>query len=148
MTTTPRRGRLIVHAMGRPAPQGSKRIGAGGAMREQSNYLPAWRAAVRRAIYEQYKVLGVEPADLPYLRGPVGCAMVFYLPPGRPIDGPPDLDKLIRSTWDALTVARAWEDDGRVTFVDARKRQAGVGDWTGAHIEIWGEAEEWRQPDE
>ena len=110
--------RLTVVVRGRPAPQGSKRLGSGGQLREQSAYLPAWRAAVKQVVYEQYRLLGVEPADLPLLRGPVAFGCTFWLPLGRRVDTPPDLDKLLRSTWDALTSARVWEDDGRVVEID------------------------------
>lgn len=130
-------GRLTISVVGRPAPQGSKRRGAAGQMREQSAYLPAWRAAVKRATYETYRAAGIAPDALPLLRGPVGIRVVFRLDPGRRADGPPDLDKLLRATWDALTAARAWEDDGRVVAVTAVKRAAGAGELTGADIEIW-----------
>lgn len=123
---------LIVSVNGRPAPQGSKRTGSAGQMREASPYLPAWRAAVRRAVYEQYKALGVPPDDLPLLRGPVAIGVTFWLAGGARADGPPDLDKLLRGVWDALTAARVWEDDGRVVEVlwaskqSAHDRQPGA----------------------
>lgn len=129
--------RFMVVVRGRPAPQGSKVLGEHGQMRESSAYLPAWRAAVKRAIYEQYKALGVEPDALPYIRGAVGISLLFTLPNGRRADGPPDLDKLARSTWDALTAARVWEDDGRVVRALMDKREAGT-DPVGAEIIVWG----------
>lgn len=106
--------RLVVAVRGRPAPQGSKRSGQYGQLREQSNYLPAWRAAVRLAVYERYRALDVLASQLPLFRGPVAVSCVFWLDTGDRIDGPPDFDKLLRSTWDALTAARVWEDDSRV----------------------------------
>lgn len=130
-------GRLVISVTGRPAPQGSKRQGAAGQMREQSPYLPAWRAAVKRATYEAYKAAGVEPAALPLLRGPVQASVLFRLEHGRRADAPPDLDKLLRSTFDALTEARVWEDDGRVVFVMSGKDAALEGESMGATIEIW-----------
>lgn len=118
MTVTPTIMELRVTVNGRPAPQGSKTIGAAGQMREQSVYLPAWRAAIKRAVYERYRDLGVEPDALPLLRGPVAVRYcVFRLDTGQRVDGPPDLDKLLRAVWDALTAARVWEDDGRVITV-------------------------------
>jgi crossover junction endodeoxyribonuclease RusA len=108
---------LHVTVHGRPAPQGSKRFGAHGQLREASAYLPAWRAAIKKAVYEQYKTLGVPPEDLPLLRGAVAIGMTFWMGADRRIDGPPDLDKLQRAVWDALTGARVWEDDARVTEV-------------------------------
>lgn len=127
--------RLVISVTGRPAPQGSKRLGEHGQMREQSVYLPAWRAAVKRAVYERYRELGVEASALPLFRGPVVMQVHFRLDPARRVDGPPDLDKLLRSTWDALTSARVWEDDGRVIAVWADKISA---EQTGADIEVWG----------
>lgn len=88
---------------------------------EASKYLPAWRAAVKRAVYEKYRALGVDPVRDPkwaLLRGPVGFSATFRMPPGQRVDSPPDLDKLVRAVWDSLTAARVWEDDGRVVEVD------------------------------
>lgn len=119
---------------GRPAPQGSKGFGPQGQLREQSRYLPAWRAAVKRAVYEQYKEAGVDPADLPLFRGAVVFGGTFWLDTGQRIDSPPDLDKLIRATWDGLKDARVYEDDGRIVDIGrCRKRQAPDGN-TGADI--------------
>jgi Holliday junction resolvase RusA-like endonuclease len=130
-------GRLVISVTGRPAPQGSKNKGSAGQLREQSPYLPAWRAAVKRAAYEAYQAAGVEPDALPLLRGPVGIRVTFRLDPDRRPDAPPDLDKLLRATWDALTSARAWEDDGRVVHVESEKVRGDPDMPTGADIEIW-----------
>lgn len=110
--------RIDVSVRGRPAPQGSKKRGQYGQLLEASPYLKPWRAAVKEAVYEEYKRLGVPPGDLPLLRGPVAFGATFWLPADVPIDGPPDLDKLLRAVWDALTDARVWEDDGRCVEVD------------------------------
>ena len=48
----------------------------------------------------------------------------------------PDLDKLIRSTFDALTTANVWEDDARVVAVEALKVYATPTQPTGATITI------------
>lgn len=130
-------GRLVISVTGRPAPQGSKKQGEHGQMREQSVYLPAWRAAVKKATYEAYRAAGIEPAALPLFVGPVGCSVLFRLEHGRRADAPPDVDKLLRSTFDALTEARAWEDDGRVVWVMSGKAEALEDETTGADIEIW-----------
>ncbi len=129
--------RLVIAVAGRPAPQGSKKSGAHGQMREASAYLPAWRAAVKRATYEAYRATGVQPAALPLLRGPVEVSIVFRLDPGRRVDSAPDLDKLLRATWDALTAARVWEDDGRVVSCVTSKRVVTEGEPTGADISVW-----------
>lgn len=128
---------LIVTVDGRPAPQGSKHRGAHGQMREASPYLAAWRAAVKQAVYEVYRASGVAPGDLPLFRGAVVISLIFRLTDGRRVDAAPDLDKLQRSTWDALTGARVWEDDGRVISVAASKRVVCAGESTGADIEVW-----------
>ncbi len=128
---------LWVAVRGRPAPQGSKLLGPHGQMRESSAYLPAWRAAVKRAVYERYKALEIEPKTLPLFRGPVVLKIKFYLNTGKRVDGPPDLDKLTRSTWDALTQARVWEDDGRVVRAELVKEQAAVAEAEGADIRVW-----------
>ncbi len=129
--------RLAVKVAGRPAPQGSKARGAHGQMREASPYLPAWRAAVKRAVYAAYLAAGVEPETLPLFVGPVAVRLTFWLAPGRRVDAAPDLDKMIRATWDVLTQARAIEDDGRIVSVVADKRHAGPDEPTGADIEVW-----------
>lgn len=129
--------RFSVWVPGRPAPQGSKRRGVAGQMREQSVYLPAWRTAVKKAVYERYRMLDIRPEDLPMLRGAVTARITFALSTDRRVDSAPDLDKLLRSTWDALTSARVWEDDGRVVAIHADKVHiAPEMPDTGAYIEI------------
>jgi len=123
---------------GRPAPQGSKKMGAYGQMRESSPYLPAWRAAVKAAVYAGYEVRGVRPEDLPLFRGPVAMGVTFWLPGPARIDGPPDLDKLLRGLWDALTLARVWEDDSRVVEILWAKKVGAeaLTNFTGADLTI------------
>lgn len=133
--------RLVIKVTGRPAPQGSKHHGEHGQMRESSPYLAAWRAAVKRDTYRAYRELGVGPEELPLFMGPVGVAITFYLRPEQlpqaRIDGPPDYDKLCRATWDALTQARVFEDDGRVVEVGAGRKVLADGLESGAVIEVW-----------
>lgn len=128
---------FTVWAPGRPAPQGSKDA----QMREQSVYLPSWRAAVKKAVYQEYKALGIKPGDLPLLRGAVTVSRcVFRLDTGQRLDSPPDLDKLIRATFDALTMARLWEDDGRVlAIMHAEKREPSALAGTGVELSVRGE---------
>jgi Holliday junction resolvase RusA-like endonuclease len=125
---------FIIVVEGRPAPQGSKHLGAGGAMRESSVYLPAWRAAVKKAAYALMRGQGIRPADRPVFVGPVAVDVTFYVATAP--DAQPDVDKLLRSTLDALTQAKVYEDDARVVQVAARKRAHSEG-WTGADIEVW-----------
>jgi crossover junction endodeoxyribonuclease RusA len=129
--------RLDIEVSGRPAPQGSKHHGEYGQMREASPYLPAWRAAVKAAVYRRYVELGVPPHPdvLPLIRGPVGVRIEFRLDTGQRIDSKPDLDKLARATFDALTQARVWEDDARVVYAELLKVEAGERE-TGALIRV------------
>jgi Holliday junction resolvase RusA-like endonuclease len=131
---TDEREPFSITVVGRPAPQGSKEIGGGGAMRESSVYLPAWRAAVKRAAYAAMRAAGVGPHDRPMFVGPVAADVTFYVE-GR-ADVVPDIDKLLRSTFDALTAAGVWEDDARVVHVEAGK-QTVTDAPTGAQIEVW-----------
>jgi Holliday junction resolvase RusA-like endonuclease len=141
---------LSVWVPGRPAPKGSHKLGEHGQLRDASAYLAAWAGtwtgvgrnrrrvagAVERAVYARYAELGIEPATLPVFRGPVGIQITFLLDPSRRIDAPPDVDKLERATWDALTIARVWEDDGRVVSSTASKSHAAEAG-TGAVISVW-----------
>jgi hypothetical protein len=113
---------LTVRVYGRPAPQGSKHHGQHGQMREASAYLPAWRAVVKRSIYEEYKRRSILPQTLPLFRGPVSFVGTFLLLEqwGR-VDGPPDLDKLLRAVFDACQQARLVENDSRFVRCHATK---------------------------
>ena len=97
-------------ALGRPAPQGSKRHVGNGIMVEQSVHVKPWREAVKAA---------APPG--PRLDGPLAVAMVFTMPrpkSARKADTvpckTPDLSKLARATEDAITDAGLWADDARV----------------------------------
>lgn len=127
---------LHVTVTGRPAPQGSKGHGAAGQLREQSRYLPAWRAAIKKAVYREYKALGLPPGDLPLFRGAVEFGATFWVPADRRADSPPDLDKLLRGLWDALTAARVWEDDSRVVAILWAAKQHAANGSTGADLMV------------
>jgi crossover junction endodeoxyribonuclease RusA len=108
---------IIVY--GTPAPQGSKRHIGRGILMESSKKCKPWREAVHWAAIES-KVR---------VEGPVEVVMVFTLAKPRSApkrrrtwpDRRPDLDKLSRSTLDALVSAGAIEDDGRVIAIRAAK---------------------------
>lgn len=120
---------------GRPAPQGSKRLGEHGQLLEQSPYLAAWRGkwtgkegtpgrkyrhgAIGRAVYAEYARLRLDPADLPLMRGPVSVSLLFQLDTDP--DQPPDVDKLARATLDGLGQCRVFEDDARVRTLNLYK---------------------------
>ena len=126
------------HVPGVPAPQGSKnayRRGNKVVLVESSKKVKPWRAAVAQAATIAY--LRTEPID-----GPVAVEIDFHLP--RPKSLPkrviwmvkkPDLDKLIRSTLDALS-GIAYIDDNRVTRIVADKHYAASPEDAGAHITI------------
>lgn len=122
---------------GTPAPQGSKKYVGHSAGRpvllESSAKVRPWRATVA-----QVAALNCHGI----IDGPVTVQVQFILP--RPKSLPkrvvhmvkkPDLDKLVRSTLDALS-GTAYVDDNRVTTIHASKRYATDGEPTGAHITI------------
>jgi crossover junction endodeoxyribonuclease RusA len=109
---------IFVHQT--PGPQGSKRHVGRGVMIESSAKVKPWREAVKWA----WRELNVEK-----ICGPVAVTMVFTLikpksAPKRRVTYPdrtPDVDKLVRSTCDALVQAGAIEDDARVVHLTASK---------------------------
>lgn len=134
-----------------PAPQGSKRAIAlrkGGsftgkvALLESSAGVKPWREAVRQEVIR---------SKMAMLQGPVGLSIVFSLSrpkshhtrkgalcKGAPRQhrSKPDLDKLLRSTFDGLT-GSAYGDDAQVVMVSAEKRYCGRGERPGAVISLW-----------
>lgn len=110
--------RIIVH--GNPAPQGSKRHVGNGVMVESSKAVKPWREAVKWAALELHLSAPIQDA--------VTLDITFVLP--RPKSLPkkvlyhtkrPDLDKLLRSTLDALKQAGVYGDDSQVCKLIARK---------------------------
>lgn len=152
---------LEVVAYGFPAPQGSKRHVGNGVLIESSRRVRPWREAVKYAALDALE----EADDWPRDATSVGLSVIFTLPRPRrhyrtgrlshqlrddaPMLVPlkPDLDKLLRSTCDALGDAGAWVDDCRVVQVYALKTYPldpgdpwphphGVLDRPGAHITL------------
>lgn len=125
---------MTVRVYGIPAPQGSKRHIGRGVMIESSKKVKPWREAVKWAI------LCVPTAKL--IPGAVCMSVTFYLPrpkcarKGAEACKKPDLDKLLRSTLDAITDTGYIEDDSRVVCITASKEYAGD-DGPGALIELW-----------
>jgi hypothetical protein len=131
--------RITIRAYGRPAPQGSKELGTGGALLESSAYLPAWRQAVRIAAFRAYAEHGILPPALPLY--PAGrsihierCVFIVEEQQCRaegtdePL-GKPDIDKLLRGTLDALGgaksskhSARLYADDSQVVAIDGLRK--------------------------
>lgn len=123
--------RTRIWVPGRPRPQGSKRHVGGGRLVEQVKGLPAWRKTVADAARKAH--------EGPPISGPVEVNLVFifdrpkaHYRTGRNADllrddaprdhvKPPDLDKLCRAVFDALTAAGVWGDDAQVVRLTASK---------------------------
>lgn len=137
-------GAISAWVEGTPAPQGSKRALRAGSritMIEMSKKVKPWRKAVREAFEAERVRLGVEL----FPTAAVIVKIVFVM--HRPVATPktkvtphavkkPDLDKLIRSTFDAIGEAGVWTDDSQVVTVHAHKRIAELGEATGAVIHV------------
>lgn len=133
---------MLVVRNHRPAPQGSKRHVGQGRLIEQSKRVAPWRAAVKAAAQSEYA--GRESLD-----GPLRADIVFTVQ--KPKSAPKtrrtwpvtrssgDLDKLLRSTFDALSDAGVIKDDSCIVYVCAGKRfpgDPGTLDEPGATIRI------------
>ncbi len=114
-----------------PAPQGSKRHVGHGVLIESSPNVKPWRQAVSAAALDARRRHGIhEP-----LRSPCTLSVVFLFPRPKGHYGTrgirpsaprwkttrPDLDKLIRSTADALTSVLLF-DDSQMVSICASKR--------------------------
>ena len=94
-------GRFEVWVAGRPAPQGSKSYKGNQRFVEASKYLPAWRKAIKDAVV-------AARGDDALFTTPVRVKITFLIerPKNPKFDRPgtpPDLDKLCRGVFDALT---------------------------------------------
>lgn len=122
---------IVLEVFGLPQPQGSKTafVRAGRAVLVEGRRTAAraqfamWRQAVQTAASDWLRSQGA-PAPLDV---PLRVSMVFHLP--RPRSTPrrvvwpakrPDLDKLTRAVFDALT-GLLFTDDSRICAVEARK---------------------------
>ena len=132
---------------GRPAPQGSKDFlgisGSGKArMKESSDYLPAWRAAIElRAVVIATKTRDA-PIDVPCelsveFRFPMTKANIAKGYKRYPKATMPDLDKLVRAVGDSLQAARLLKDDARIVRLGTcEKWEVNDGSRPGATIKI------------
>jgi Holliday junction resolvase RusA-like endonuclease len=129
MTAT--RSDLAFDVPGRPVPQGSKgayfnrRTGRTNIV-ETTRGLRAWRDVVTATAMHHAKQAGWRTPDRH-----VGLFVVlgFVLPSPVRMRGDgattrPDLDKLTRAVFDAMTDAHIWHDDAQVTACIATKRYA------------------------
>lgn len=122
-------------AAGLPAPQGSKRHVGRGVLIEASKNLKPWREAVVKAAQARLEVTGAV-----YFDEAVEVWVRFILP--RPKTNksdypivPPDLDKLERGIYDALTIAGVWRDDSLIVKAHPEKIWTTDG-VTGAYVII------------
>ena len=150
---------IELRVYGIPAPQGSKRHVGNGVMIESSKKVKPWRQDVK------YAALGLYSG--PIFEGPLRIKIHFIFPrpkshfgtgrnAGRLKENAPkyvtsrgcgDLEKLIRSTLDALSVssggASIMRDDSQVCCCSAIKRYAFEEEKSGAIIVIRSIDDEW-----
>lgn len=117
---------LTFFVEGRPVPQGSKKAFKRGnqiVLVEANPALKDWRGVVSlKAQNELAQLQVIEP-----FTGPVGVELNFFMPKPKTVKRdlpsvPPDLDKLVRAVFDALTDARVWTDDSLVCKLTASKQ--------------------------
>jgi Holliday junction resolvase RusA-like endonuclease len=111
---------------GTPAPQGSMRgfvVGKRAVVTGDNTKTKPWKEAVKFA--------ALDAVGSPMLDGPIATSVTFFLPKGTSIPKKrtwpwkkPDLDKLLRSTWDGITEAGLWVDDSQVVVSHGQKRYA------------------------
>ena len=118
---------LTIVVYGLPAPQGSKSFkgmaGGHAILAESCKAVNPWRQDVKAAAIAEMGGAGKG------LAGPVSIRMVFTMPKPKSApkrrktwpDRKPDIDKLCRSTLDALVQAGSIEDDARVVHMHAYK---------------------------
>lgn len=106
---------------GQPAPQGSKRHVGRGILIESSKKVKPWREAVKFAALVANK-------DREPLQGAVSVNLTFLFPKPKSFKGlypttrtSGDIDKLTRSTLDALVDAGVMRDDSQVVVLNAVK---------------------------
>ena len=160
MSPLPLPDRLFVWVPGHPVPQGSMkgyvRMGKAGvpvaAVTNSNPLLVAWRMKVTgHAIAAREKR---DDALLFPITGPIGARIDFVmsrpqfhfgtgknrdvLKPSAPAypNQAPDIDKLLRAVFDALTDAQVWRDDGQVVFVQTTKSYVSPGRPEGVGITI------------
>lgn len=133
---------------GVPAPQGSKtafvskRTGRSvvveGSSATGRQKIKSWRAEVAAEAAAAFAAAGLEEV----YDGPISVAIDFIMP--KPKSAPkwkvwcdkrPDVDKLQRSTFDAMTGV-IYKDDGQIAKLSVEKRYADMGEATGARIMV------------
>ena len=128
---------MTITVYGVPAPQGSKSFkgmrGGHAILAESSKKVKPWREAVKWAAIERMDSAKWSDGGFGQgeaFAGPVTGEVDFYFThpktgKRRPTHSvKPDIDKLLRSTFDALKDAGVYEDDSRICSVVARKHYA------------------------
>lgn len=134
---------MIVRVDGIPAPKGSaravidRRTGRARLLASSSGRNERGQASWAAAVGWAAKIAW---AGRPPFDGPVGVDVTFYMPRPKSVaralpEVKPDVDKLLRSTLDALS-GIAFADDARVIAVEATKLYANDGQ-PGASIEVY-----------
>lgn len=105
-----------------PKGQGNHSISRAGIIYEATKGHKSWRDAVTLAARENMNAMQVNTG----FHMPVSVKIAFTLRRPKSVTRPvphlkPDLDKLVRSTLDALTQAGVWVDDGLVCRLEASK---------------------------
>lgn len=124
-----------------PAPQGSKRHVGNGRMVEASVKVKPWRYAVSQAALELKEAMTDRPVFIQitflFNRPKSHYNSKGQLKPVAPLykSTKPDLDKLVRSTLDALTNVLI-KDDSQVVNLICCKQYANEGELPGALINI------------
>jgi crossover junction endodeoxyribonuclease RusA len=137
MASFPKMNReFSIFIVGEPAPQGSKRHVGNGVMIEASKKVKPWRKAVADQIGKAFAIQGEVKFE-----GAIELEQVFILKRPTSVKRllptvPPDLDKLERGLWDALTLARIWTDDSLVVVSRSSKLYAKNGEPTGVFVYI------------
>lgn len=125
---------IIFEVDGVPIGQGVLRRNRFGSMYEATRGHGAWRSAVIAAVQAEYD-------DAQMMTGPLGVTVLFTFPrpkahrtsTGKPSAqwrtyhrSKPDLDHLIRSIGDALTIGGIIKDDSQIAHWDALKMYGDV----------------------
>lgn len=136
--TAPSRPALDVFVPGLPAAQGSKRHVGQGRLIEQSKKVKPWRKQIVAALAVTGRHLapyqGAVRVELEFvMHRPVGTAKTKPTPAAVKR---PDLDKLVRAVFDAVSDAEVWRDDSNAVQLVAEKRIAELGEPTGCRIRI------------
>lgn len=130
---------FFVH--GTPVPQGSMKafmVGGHARITSDNTKLKPWREAVKSRAIDEMFISNIKRID-----APVAIELEFRMP--RPKSYPkrivwpwrkPDLDKLVRGVFDALTEASVWTDDALVVCLHARKEFADDEHPMGVYVRI------------